>query len=362
MLGRDQAGRAGLPAARQAINLPSFKLRGEPRASICARLAGVAWGKDIMRGIELYAPREARHRRTWTWAIIPMLLVFIIAGEGLATESASLLKLDLNDGQEPWWEIAYSLVFGFGLAAVLLLAWVRLFERRPFKAIGLNGDGMARLLRGYLTGLCFLAIVVGGIWILGGYRVEASGAFLAPSPAAAFGALGVLLLGFIIQGSTEELLMRGWVMQLIASRYGLVAGIVFHSLVSSILHAANIAPSVELAFGLLNIVLVGIFLGLYAAREQSLWGVCGWHAAWNWLLGLGFGLEVSGKVIDTPPLIVDLKTNQAVPWWLTGGMFGPEASVLTTMLLIAGTIWLLRRHQGTGHAVSTKEARATGQV
>ena len=27
---------------------------------------------------------------------------------------------------------------------------------------------------------------------------------------------------------------------------------------------------------------------------------------WNWLLGLGFGLEVSGQVIDTVPLIADL--------------------------------------------------------
>jgi len=92
--------------------------------------------------------------------------------------------------------------------------------------------------------------------------------------------------------------------------------------------------------GLLNIVLFGVFISLYAVREGSLWGVCGWHAAWNWLLGLGFGLEVSGMKIDSLPLITDLTGAPGAAWWLTGASFGPEASLVTTAVPLAGTVVL----------------------
>ena len=37
-----------------------------------------------MAGIELYAPRTERHRRTWTWAVIALGLVFAILAPLLA--------------------------------------------------------------------------------------------------------------------------------------------------------------------------------------------------------------------------------------------------------------------------------------
>ena len=116
-------------------------------------------------------------------------------------------------------------------------------------------------------------------------------------------------------------------------------------------HGGNIEPSKELYVGLANIVLFGLFISLYAVREGSLWGVCGWHAAWNWLLGLGFGLEVSGMKIDSLPLITDLTAAQGAAWWLTGAAFGPEASLVTTAVLLLGTIVLVVRGRTKNHGV-----------
>jgi hypothetical protein len=187
-----------------------------------------------------------------------------------------------------------------------------------------------------------MAIVILIIAASGGYSIEAGGRLNAPTFAVLWPYI-VFAGAFVIQGSSEELIMRGWLMQLTASRYGVTAGIVFSTIVFSALHGGNIQASDELVLGLLNIVLVGAFLGLYAAQEGSIWGVCGWHAAWNWILGLGFGLEVSGTGLGTSALIVDLKANNGVPWWITGGAFGPEASVITTGVLLAGFLWLLFR-------------------
>ena len=293
-----------------------------------------------MAGIELFAPREPRHRRTWTAAALILAVVFIILGQTLSMIPAILLGwVDMQGQSQGWGAMAYTLA-GFAVIALITIGWVTLFERRSIRAIGFNDQGLKRFLRGYGIGLAFLLTVVGLIAALGGYRIEAGGAFTTPNVLGALFPIVVLLIGFIIQGSTEEIVTRGWLMQVIASRHGLGWGIGLSSALFGLLHAGNIKPSPELAVGVANVVLFGVMIGFYAAREGSLWGVCGWHAAWNWLLGLGFGLEVSGQVIQTPPLIVDLADRTGAPWWLTGAAFGPEGSVVTTAVLLLACVVL----------------------
>lgn len=312
-----------------------------------------------MKGLELYVPREPHHRRTWTWAAIVLALVFIIGGQLLGIIPALMTGFIGLDGETNRWDqLAYVLFATFGCGAVLVFLWIRFFERRPLATIGFNADGLKRFGRGYAIGLGFLLAAVAIIWALGGYSVQAGGAFQSAAAGAALVPIFVLLLGFIVQGSTEEIFFRGWLMQLIASRHGLWLAVGINSVLFGLMHAANIPPSKELFMGLLNIALFGIFISLYAAREGSLWGVCGWHAAWNWLLGLGFGLEVSGQVVDARPLIVDLTTRTEVPWWITGAAFGPEGSVVVTALLLVGSVVLIVRGKTRDHGVAGQPATA----
>ena len=289
-----------------------------------------------MTGIEIYAPRKPRHRRTWTAAALALAVVFIIVSQIFAAVPGIMLGFMTIEGETVGWQGTAFTLASFAVTAGVVILWVTLFERRGLATIGFNGSGLKRFARGYVVGLAFLIAVVGIIWALGGYRIDAGGAFSAANVGAALVPILVLMAGFVIQGSTEEILTRGWLMQVIASRHGLAWGIGLSSILFGLLHALNIDPSPELLTGVLNVVLFGVFIGIYAAREGSLWGVCGWHAAWNWLLGLGFGLEVSGQVIETTPLIVDLGTQATVPWWVTGAAFGPEGSVVTTAVLLSG--------------------------
>ncbi len=306
-----------------------------------------------MAGIELYAPRLARHRRTWSVAAVVLGAVFMIGGQILGVIPGIGLGLMNAEGTTTSWVgDLYQLVVMFGLTALMLSAWVLFFERRPLSAIGFNGQGLKRFLRGYAVGLGFLLATIGIIAVAGGYRVEGGGAFASAAAPAALLPIGALLLGFIIQGSTEEIVFRGWLMQLIASRHGLVIALIVNAVLFGLVHAGNTEPTKELALGVVNIILFGTFIGLYAAREGSLWGVCGWHAAWNWLLGLGFGLEVSGHVLDVTPLIVDLTATAGAPWWLTGSTFGPEASVVTTGILLTASVWVVLRGPFKGHATT----------
>jgi len=305
-----------------------------------------------MAGIEIYAPRKLRHRRTWTFAAIVLGLVFMVCGEvGAYFPAVATGFVEPGGGDDGWPQMAYQLGAAFGLSAILVLLWAWLFERRGPAALGLNANGPMRFLRGYLIGLAFLGGVVGIIWAAGGYVVEGAGAFGSAAVGAALLPIGVLMLGFVIQGSTEELLFRGWLMQLVASRHGLWIAVIANSVLFALAHAGNIEPSNELYVGLANIVLFGLFISLYAVREGSLWGVCGWHAAWNWLLGLGFGLEVSGQVIEATPLVTDLTGAPGAAWWLTGASFGPEASLVTTAVLLIGAVVLMVRGRTRDHGV-----------
>ncbi|NBB50912.1 CPBP family intramembrane metalloprotease [Rhizobium sp. CRIBSB] len=310
-----------------------------------------------MAGIELYAGRKPAHRRTWTAAAVVLAVAFVILGQIIAVVVGQTTGIGSSKGPAgQWGQLVYLLFVAFGLGALITFGWVRLFERRGLATIGFNARGPARFIRGYLVGLGFLAGVVGIIWGLGGYGIEGGGAFQSAAIGSALVPIGLLMLGFIVQGSTEEIIFRGWLMQLIASRHGLWLAVILNSALFSLMHGANIAPSKELFLGLANIVLFGLFISLYAVREGSLWGVCGWHAAWNWLLGLGFGLEVSGEAVQTTPLLVDLSTNADTAWWITGAAFGPEASVVTTIVLLIGTLVLIVRGRTRDFGVEAKTA------
>jgi membrane protease YdiL (CAAX protease family) len=305
-----------------------------------------------LKHVELYGPREPAHRRTWTAAAVPLILLFFILGQ-LVTIFGVLKPMGFHkaDLETQWLPLVIQLV-GFGVTSLLLLAWVRLFERRSPTVLGLNGQALRRYVRGLAVGVGFLCCVIALIWLTGGYRVEGHGVWTAPSPLL-FLPILALFGGFMIQGATEELLMRGWLMQLVASRHGLVAAIVINAALFALMHGGNIDPSKELVLALANLVLFAVMISLYAIKEGSLWGVCAWHTAWNWLLGVGFGLEVSGGRIPVQSLVVDLAPNAGAPWWLTGGAFGPEASVATTAVLLAGAIYF-----GATGAFQSAKARA----
>lgn len=295
-----------------------------------------------MSGVEIFAPRSAKSRRTWTVAALILIVVFFLIGQ-LATIFAILKPIGFHkvDLDTQWPPLAIYLAGG-GVTIFLVVAWALLFERRSPAALGFNAGIVGAYLRGLLVGGLSLGAVVGVIFAAGGY--EAAGnlsvGLLAPAVLTPFLAL---FGGYIIQGAAEETLFRGWLMPLIASRHGLIAAVLLNSGFFALLHASNIDPSKELALGLLNLFLFAVLLSLYAVKEGSLWGVCAFHTAWNALLGTGFGLEVSGQKVAIAPVIVSLSPTSSTPWWLTGGAFGPEASVVTTIVLAGGCAYLIAR-------------------
>jgi membrane protease YdiL (CAAX protease family) len=295
-----------------------------------------------MTTTDLYADRRANERRTWTVAILALIVAFFLVGglSGLAV--IQILKAFHLYPTTEWAKTDIAEIVIFGSATGVVALWVMVFERRRLSGLGFNGQPLMRLARGAGIGLGCLSLVIVLISLLGGYRIAAagvlqSGAWTALLPITA------LMAGTFVQSSFEEVVMRGWLMAIVASRHGLISGIVVSTVVFTLLHAVNVKPSPELVLGLINVCLAGTFLALYASWERSLWGVCAWHAGWNWFLGTGFALKVSGATPGVRPLIAGLEPAPGAAWWLTGGDFGPEASLATTVVLTALILILVPR-------------------
>jgi hypothetical protein len=88
------------------------------------------------------------------------------------------------------------------------------------------------------------------------------------------------------------------------------------------------------SIGLVNTVLIGVVLAIAYLRTRALWLPWGLHFGWNAALGLLFGLPVSGLRLFN---VVD-RTSVSGPRWLTGGSYGPEASVPGAIAVVVGLI------------------------
>ncbi len=267
--------------------------------------------------------------RLWgaVWRLAAYAVLFMALSATLL-RAVGLLGLGGDDG----------LSFGptaASLLASLVAGWVMMrgVERRPFGAMGFapgraavgeSGTGMG--VGAALLGAAVLLVAVTG------------GARWIPDAGTLPGYLGFALRSlafFAVAAALEEVLFRGYPFQVLERGMGAWPAAVVLSLLFAAAHAGN--PNVR-ALGLANIFLAGLMLSAAYLRTRSLWFVTAVHLGWNWTMATLLDLPVSGLEIDTP-LYTGMETG---PDWWTGGAFGPEAGLAATLVLAAGTAWLVR--------------------
>lgn len=271
-------------------------------------------------------------------AVLPALVVLGEVPLGLVVIAARANGWRLPQG--PWGAalaMTGELALGFGPVFLLVWAWVAAWERRPLWTIGLERRGAApHYAAGVAVGVGMMLSTVGFIGLLGGIAWSLTQVRLA-----ALGPALLMYLGWTVQGPTEEALCRGWLLPTVGARHAPWLGVAVSAAVFASLHGLNTG------FGLLplaNLVLDGVFTALWVLREGGLWGVMGYHAAWNWSQGNLLGLRVSGM----PEELSVIGLQPGGPAWLTGGAFGPEGGLGVTIvevLAIIAVVWAPRRRQ-----------------
>lgn len=283
----------------------------------------------------LYDLARSGRRLTPWWALLPLAWLMLLLAQFFGLPLALLIFAAGDAGQSAAisaWLPALDgllLILSFGGMILLVWLWVRYYERRPFFTLGFeHGQAGRQYLRGLTLGFLSFAGAMGLMALFG---------YIAPEPSdlgraglAALGGVLLILPGWLVQGAAEEILTRGWMMPVLGARYRPWIGVVVSTVFFAVAHALN--PNLS-ALAVINLLLYGLFAAFYALREQSLWGICAFHAMWNWAQGNVFGLQVSGAALNGGALFDLVETG---PDWFTGGAFGPEGGLTVTLILLLG--------------------------
>ena len=133
------------------------------------------------------------------------------------------------------------------------------------------------------------------------------------------------------------MLFRGVPLLLLAKALGRGTAIVLVAVLFALAHVDN--PNVTpLAIG--NIALAGVFLGLAFYAPGGIWTAWGAHLGWNATLA-ALDAPVSGVPFRIP--LLDYAPGD--PAWLTGGRFGPEGGLSSTLALTIAVL-VARRWAG----------------
>ena len=213
----------------------------------------------------------------------------------------------------------------------LYLAGARWIERRPaveLRLAGFPGD----VGGGTLLGAALFTSVMGILWLAGAFHWSGWGVSPPVVP---------VLLSVLAGAATEELVFRGFLFRLVAAAGGNWTALAVTSSLFGLAHIGNRGATLTSSAAIA--LEAGILLGAAYAAAGTLWLPIGIHAGWNFAEGPLFGTAVSGHVQQASLLSGQLQG----PVLLTGGAFGPEASIAAVgVCLAASAVFLRRMSQG----------------
>lgn len=228
--------------------------------------------------------------------------------------------------------ILYYELFSFVIILLLFIFWVKVIEKNPLSTLGFVRRNWLKYLGwGILLSLLQMGVIALVYQVCGIGTFELNELSLEPI---------LFILGlfpfWLLQGGTEEVATRGWLLTRIAARTNLPLAIGISSSLFGILHLGNAGVTF---LSLLNIILDGVLAALLFIYTDSIWLVVAQHGTWNYVQGNLLGFQVSGTGADASIFSFTMGSG---PDWLTGGAFGAEGSIITTLVLLLSLVIVYR--------------------
>jgi membrane protease YdiL (CAAX protease family) len=215
-----------------------------------------------------------------------------------------------------------ALLIGFAVLSALMFVLyrilVRLFERRRAQELAF---APSLALGGVVLGAFLFCAVFTALWFLGMAHWNGIGRnakLLLPLAIALGAAFG------------EELTFRGGVFRVLEDGFGTAVALTISAVAFGLIHSQN--PGATLVSTAAIMLESGVLLGVAYAATRSLWLPIGLHFGWNFTEGGIFGASVSGRAYHG---VFDF--SMSGPDILTGGAFGPEASVVAVAISLVAS-------------------------
>jgi membrane protease YdiL (CAAX protease family) len=298
------------------------------------------------------APAAPRIRGVWRRIILAMVIFValttllsaaylastgILATAANTTPSDPALQAELKRVMESPKFLVFMMLGQAVMGIITVLLMTAGVDRRRIGSLGLGGPGGIRggsAAWGLMLGTILAAVSILFISAVGGRHLKP----------ALFEGLGwsmaaATLLATLAAAFMEEWFVRGYVFVNLREGYPAERAIFLTAIVFSFLHSSNPGSNF---LGWVNILLIGIVLGQLREISGGLEVPIGLHAGWNLVVGMLFGAQVSGFSLPSV-LRVSIRDLPAV---LGGGDFGPEGSLVVTVLFGAIAVLLGRRMAG----------------
>lgn len=255
----------------------------------------------------------------WKWIIefalgVPAFLaiyVFLQNATQVASTTASMVML----------------LFSAAALIGLFLLWTRLFEKE-WRTDLLTKSPARNITVGMAVGVLYFVVISAVLASFGCYNASY-----------AHPAWHIILLNFLFYlliACGEEVIFRGIIFRMIDERFGFWWALVVSALIFGFIHL--ITPNASIWSAIAIVIEAGVLLGAAFKYSGGLWLPIGIHWAWNFTQGNVFGFSVSGH--DKEESI--LNSLISGPDILTGGEYGPEASIFSVVigcLLSAYFVW-----------------------
>ncbi len=139
--------------------------------------------------------------------------------------------------------------------------------------------------------------------------------------------LGIWILSAFLNVIMQELLVRGYIYQLLKIRYNLTTAVIVTTAIFTLLHGGAFEAGI---IAVINVVTMCLFTTALYEAEGTLCAPIMAHAIWNIVSAIILGVDSLAE--DYPSLYVRTPVGSAL---LTGGEYKISASVLVTALNIA---------------------------
>ena len=270
----------------------------------------------------------------WSPLAAILAILFVAVPLILTSELLAAFKL-VDDSGDPvgYTGLVAFLLVPFSAIFVTIYAWVRLIEKRQLSTLGLQADRLPQeLTKGVAIGVVTTLFLVASIWAFGYLKID--GLFSAFTSSTALAKISLLFLCFGVQSGAEEFLFRGWLMSAVRHRAGITWAVAISTAVFTFLHWSPGQPWYEI----LSSISFSLFASALVIKTGSLAIAAGWHIGWNWLVGTGFGLPITGLDLNLPALLFEaLPTGSEI---MSGGSGGPESSIFCSILLASLCLYM----------------------
>ena len=215
-------------------------------------------------------------------------------------------------------------IAGLALYAVM----VRAAEARWPSELDLK-RAAPEVLIGVALGVAMMSVVVGALVVSGLYEISG------PRAASPWDMVTIA----ISSGAFEELMFRAILLRLLMRALGAWPALALSAAFFGFAHLGN--PNATPTAAVAIAVEAGLMLAAFYMLTGRIWMSIGVHGAWNFAQGWIYGARVSGLEVKESLYLSGPK--DAAHAWLSGGGFGPEASLPAMIVGTAVAVAVLHR-------------------